>query len=60
MLVAMPTAIPWLPLTSRFGNRPGRTVGSSLDPSKFDVKSTVSSSMPASMCMASAVSRHSV
>ncbi len=25
MLVAMPTAIPWLPLTSRLGNRAGRT-----------------------------------
>ena len=33
MLVAMPTAMPWLPLTSRFGNRAGRTLGSSLVPS---------------------------
>ena len=33
MLVAMPTAMPWLPLTSRFGKRAGSTVGSSLDPS---------------------------
>ena len=33
MLVAMPTAMPWLPLTSRFGKRAGRTTGSSLDPS---------------------------
>ena len=28
MLVAMPTAMPPAPLTSRFGNRAGRTVGS--------------------------------
>ena len=60
MLVAMPTAMPWLPLTSRLGNRPGRTTGSSVEPSKLGLKSTVSSSMPASMCMASGVSRHSV
>ena len=29
MLVAMATAMPWLPLTNRFGNRDGSTVGSS-------------------------------
>ena len=28
MLVAMPTAMPWLPLTSRFGKRAGSTTGS--------------------------------
>ena len=28
MLVAMPTAMPFVPLTSRFGTRAGRTVGS--------------------------------
>ena len=33
MFVAIPTAIPWLPLTSRFGNREGRTSGSFLDSS---------------------------
>ncbi len=33
MFVAMPTAMPWLPFTSRFGKRAGRTRGSSLDPS---------------------------
>jgi hypothetical protein len=33
MFVAMPTAMPWLPLTSRFGNRDGNTVGSSMLPS---------------------------
>ncbi len=33
MLVAMPTAMPALPLISRFGKRDGRTVGSWLRPS---------------------------
>ena len=33
MLVAMPTAIPLLPLTSRFGNRAGRMSGSCVLPS---------------------------
>ena len=33
MFVAMPTAMPWLPLTSRFGKRAGSTLGSSLEPS---------------------------
>jgi hypothetical protein len=33
MFVAMPTAIPDVPLTSRFGNAAGRTVGSCSDPS---------------------------
>ena len=33
MLVAMPTAMPWLPFTSRFGKRAGRTFGSSDVPS---------------------------
>ena len=33
MLVAMPTAIPALPLISRLGTRPGRTVGSWVRPS---------------------------
>ena len=27
MFVAMPTAMPWLPLTSRLGNRAGSTTG---------------------------------
>ena len=30
MLVAMPTAMPWLPLTSRLGKRQGSTWGSFL------------------------------
>ncbi len=33
MLVAMPTAIPCEPLTSRLGKRDGRTTGSSVEPS---------------------------
>ena len=32
MLVAMPTAIPWLPFTSRLGNRAGSTSGCSNSP----------------------------
>ena len=60
MLVAMPTAMPWLPFTSRFGNRDGMTLGSSLVPSKLAVKSTVSSSIPSTSRIASGVSRHSV
>jgi hypothetical protein len=48
MLVAMPTAIPEEPLTSRFGTLVGSTTGSWSDSSKFGVKSTVSLSMSAS------------
>ncbi len=33
MFVAIPTAIPWDPFTSRLGNRAGRTVGSCSYPS---------------------------
>ena len=33
MLVAMPTAMPVVPLTSRFGTRDGSTIGSVLVPS---------------------------
>ncbi len=33
MFVAMPTAIPEVPLTSRFGNAAGSAAGSSNDPS---------------------------
>ena len=32
MLVAMATAMPWLPFTSRLGNRDGRTAGSGNSP----------------------------
>ena len=31
--VAIPTAMPWDPLTSRFGKRPGSTTGSCAEPS---------------------------
>jgi hypothetical protein len=33
MFVAMPTAIPDVPFTSRFGNAAGSTLGSSREPS---------------------------
>jgi hypothetical protein len=42
ILVAMPTAMPSDPLTSRFGNRAGSTDGSRSESSKFGCMSTVS------------------
>jgi hypothetical protein len=33
MFVAIPTAMPDVPLTNRFGNAAGRTLGCSRDPS---------------------------
>ena len=42
MFVAMPTAMPEEPLTSRFGKRLGRTRGSLRLSSKFGSQSTVS------------------
>ncbi len=47
MLVAMPTAMPLAPLTSRLGIRDGSTTGSSRVWSKFGMKSTVSFSRSA-------------
>ena len=47
MLVAIPTAMPADPLTSRFGKRVGRTRGSTVESSKFGPHSTVSLSMSA-------------
>ena len=47
--VAMPTAIPPLPLTSRFGNRDGSTVGSRFRSSYVGTKSTVSRSRSSSI-----------
>ena len=41
ILVAIPTAIPEVPLTRRFGNLAGRTVGSFSVSSKLGIKSTV-------------------
>src|SRR3990167_2774882 len=43
--VAMPTAIPEVPLTKRFGTRDGKITGSTVDSSKFGTKSTVSFAM---------------
>ena len=43
--MAMPTAIPELPLTSKLGSFPGKKNGSSRLPSKFGTKSTVSFSI---------------
>ena len=43
MLVAMPTAMPLQPLSSRKGSWAGSTVGSCWEPSKLAAKSTVSS-----------------
>ncbi len=60
MLVAMPTAMPALPLTRRLGKRVGRTSGSVVESSKLGPKSTVSLSMSASMYSARWVSRDSV
>ena len=42
ILVAIPTAIPDVPLTSRLGYLDGRTVGSFSVSSKLGIKSTVS------------------
>ena len=60
MLVAMPTAMPVDPFTSRFGNGVGRTVGSSVVSSKFGRKSTVSLSRSAIIASASDSRRASV
>ena len=60
MFVAMPTAIPEPPLTSRFGKRAGSTTGSCLEPSKLGTKSTVSWSMSRNISVASGSSRASV
>mmetsp|Transcript_14797 Transcript_14797/g.61637 ORF Transcript_14797/g.61637 Transcript_14797/m.61637 type:complete len:386 (-) Transcript_14797:373-1530(-) len=61
MLVAMPTAMPWLPLMSRFGSLAGSTAGSSVESSKLGAKGTVSLSRSArSMSAAAGCRRHSV
>jgi hypothetical protein len=60
MLVAMPTAMPVDPLTSRLGRRAGSTMGSSSVASKLGRKSTVSLSMSMSMVEATRLMRHSV
>ena len=43
MSVAMPTAMPVVPLSSTLGRRAGSTDGSSIVPSKFGTQSTVPS-----------------
>ena len=60
MFVAMPTAMPVEPFTSRFGNFDGRTVGSCSRSSKLGWKSTVFLSMSSSIATATRVRRASV
>ena len=60
IFVAMPTAMPVVPFTSRFGNRDGITDGSFSVSSKFGTKSTVSLLMSATISMEIFVSRASV
>jgi len=60
MLVAMPTAMPVCPFTSRFGTRVGSTEGSCSDFVVVGVKSTVSLSMSASSSCAMRDMRTSV
>jgi hypothetical protein len=60
ILVAIPTAMPSDPLTSRFGNRAGNTVGSRRLSSKFATKSTVSELMSRSISVAMRARRASV
>ena len=60
ILVAIPTAIPELPLTSRLGNADGSTFGSVRRSSKFGAKSTVFLSMSPSISIAARVSFASV
>ena len=52
IFVAMPTAMPELPLTSRFGKRHGSTRGSRRVSSKFGSQSTVSLSISRSISLA--------
>ena len=60
MFVAMPTAMPMEPLTSRFGNREGSTSGSLRVLSKFIPYSMTSFSMSTSISLASRDIRASV
>ena len=60
MFVAIPTAIPLDPFTSRFGNFDGRTTGSRIVPSKLSIQSTVSFSRSCKISSATFESRHSV
>ena len=58
--VAMPTAMPVVPFSSRFGSRAGSTAGSSSWPSKFGTQSTVPSPSSRSSTSAYFESRDSV
>ena len=60
MFVAIPTAIPAAPLSSRFGSLAGRSTGSCRLASKLSTKSTVSSSRFASISSAAELRRASV
>ena len=60
IFVAMPTAIPVVPLTRRFGKREGMTSGSFSVSSKFGTKFTVSLLMSAIISMEILVSLASV
>ena len=60
MFVAIPTAIPDAPLSSRFGSLAGRSTGSCRLASKLSTKSTVSSSRLTSISSAAELSRASV
>ncbi len=60
MFVAIPTAIPLEPLTSRLGIFEGRTVGSWSRSSKLGWNWTVSLSMSSRIVTATRVSRDSV
>ena len=60
ILVAMPTAIPVVPFTRRFGYLDGRTTGSFSVSSKFGTKSTVSFPISASISMEILLKRASV
>ena len=60
MFVAIPTAMPELPLMRRLGTLAGRTVGSSRRPSKFGENDTVSLSMSSRSSVARAMRRASV
>ena len=60
MFVAIPTAIPDVPLTRRFGNLPGNVTGSSLLSSKFKLHFIVSLSISLKSSNAKFSRRHSL
>ena len=60
MFVAIPTAMPDAPLTSRLGSRAGRMTGSLSEESKLSDQSTVSRSMSPRTISVIDWSRHSV